>query len=62
MEQEWEVVPTKGVQVRGGYGHSSVYDEERKRIYVHGGYKLKAITQHILSDDLLVYNPANQHW
>uniref|UniRef100_A0A674JRZ3 Attractin-like protein 1 n=1 Tax=Terrapene triunguis TaxID=2587831 RepID=A0A674JRZ3_9SAUR len=35
----WLVPETKGAIVQGGYGHTSVYDEMTKSIYVHGGYK-----------------------
>ncbi|KAF4528316.1 hypothetical protein B566_EDAN016846 [Ephemera danica] len=35
---EWSVVITRGFPVKGGYGHSSVWDAANQKIYVYGGY------------------------
>ncbi|KAB0383208.1 hypothetical protein FD755_005125, partial [Muntiacus reevesi] len=48
----WLVPETKGAIVQGGYGHTSVYDEITKSIYVHGGYKALPGNKYGLVDDL----------
>ena len=35
--QEWSIKTTTGYPVRGGFGHSSVWDHITNRIYVYGG-------------------------
>ena len=40
--QEWSIKTTTGYPVRGGFGHSSVWDHITNRIYVYGG-KLEKI-------------------
>ncbi|XP_077992307.1 attractin-like protein 1 [Glandiceps talaboti] len=57
----WSVVKTNGVNVNGGYGHSSVYDENYGLIYVYGGIKPKSRATY-LSDELYTYDPVLQHW
>lgn len=47
----WLVPETKGAIVQGGYGHTSVYDEITKSIYVHGGYKALPGNKYGLVDD-----------
>ncbi|XP_039927088.1 attractin-like protein 1 isoform X10 [Hirundo rustica] len=51
----WLVPETKGAIVQGGYGHTSVYDELTKSIYVHGGYKALPGNKYGLVDDLYRY-------
>uniref|UniRef100_A0A674JWL0 Attractin-like protein 1 n=1 Tax=Terrapene triunguis TaxID=2587831 RepID=A0A674JWL0_9SAUR len=51
----WLVPETKGAIVQGGYGHTSVYDEMTKSIYVHGGYKALPGNKYGLVDDLYRY-------
>ncbi|ERE80945.1 attractin [Cricetulus griseus] len=51
----WLVPETKGAIVQGGYGHTSVYDEVTKSIYVHGGYKALPGNKYGLVDDLYKY-------
>ena len=36
--REWNVIETKGYPVKGGYGHSAIFDESTKKIFVYGGY------------------------
>ena len=38
FNKEWSILPTSGYPVRGGFGHSSVWDDITNRIYVYGGY------------------------
>uniref|UniRef100_A0A8C5WJR4 Attractin n=1 Tax=Leptobrachium leishanense TaxID=445787 RepID=A0A8C5WJR4_9ANUR len=59
---EWEIVNTQGALVQGGYGHSSVYDENTRSIYIHGGYKAFTANKFRLADDLYVYDVDSDTW
>ncbi|XP_036191764.1 attractin-like protein 1 isoform X3 [Myotis myotis] len=58
----WLVSETKGAIVQGGYGHTSVYDEITKSIYVHGGYKALPGNKYGLVDDLYKYEVNTKTW
>ncbi|OCT99037.1 hypothetical protein XELAEV_18004837mg [Xenopus laevis] len=58
----WEIVPTQGALVQGGYGHSSVYDEKSRYIYIHGGYKAFTANKYRLADDLYRYSVDDRSW
>ncbi|KAM4809130.1 attractin [Rhinophrynus dorsalis] len=58
----WELVATQGALVQGGYGHSSVYDERTRSIYIHGGYKAFTANKYRLSDDLYKYSVDTRMW
>uniref|UniRef100_A0A8C3S6J9 Attractin like 1 n=1 Tax=Chelydra serpentina TaxID=8475 RepID=A0A8C3S6J9_CHESE len=58
----WLVPETKGAIVQGGYGHSSVYNEMTKSIYVHGGYKALPGNKYGLVDDLYRYEVNTRTW
>ncbi|XP_039403593.1 attractin-like protein 1 isoform X2 [Mauremys reevesii] len=58
----WLVAETKGAIVQGGYGHTSVYDEMTKSIYVHGGYKALPGNKYGLVDDLYRYEVNTRTW
>jgi len=58
----WHSVRTKGALVKGGYGHTSVYDEATKIIYVYGGYHSYGATDTVLVDLLYGYNPRHKSW
>jgi hypothetical protein len=60
--KEWSIVPTSGYPVRGGFGHSSVWDEITNRIYVYGGYVSTASTAAGLSNDLYSFDPIVKKW
>ena len=60
--KEWSVVSTSGYPVRGGFGHSAVWDEITKRIYVYGGYVSTASTSAQLSKELYSYDPITKRW
>ena len=60
--KEWSVVPTSGYPVRGGFGHSAVWDAITKRIYVYGGYVSTASTSAQLSKELYSYDPITKRW
>ena len=60
--KEWSIVPTSGYPVRGGFGHSSVWDEITNRIYVFGGYVSTASTAAGLSNDLYSFDPIVKKW
>lgn len=60
--EKWKLVETKGSQVKGGFGHSSVYDPHSKKIYVHGGYHSESSSSYDFDDVLYVYDPASHHW
>ncbi|XP_073467126.1 attractin [Aquarana catesbeiana] len=58
----WEIVVTRGALVQGGYGHSSVYDEATRSIYIHGGYKAFTANKYRLADDLYKYDVDTSMW
>ncbi|XP_071895918.1 attractin-like protein 1 isoform X1 [Anas platyrhynchos] len=58
----WLVPETKGAIVQGGYGHTSVYDELTKSVYVHGGYKALPGNKYGLVDDLYKYEVNTRTW
>lgn len=60
--KEWSIVPTRGYSVRGGFGHSSVWDEVTQRIYVYGGYVSTLSTSASISDDLYSFDPIVRKW
>ncbi|XP_015671302.1 attractin-like protein 1 [Protobothrops mucrosquamatus] len=58
----WLVPETKGAIVQGGYGHTSVYDDTTKSVYVHGGYKALPSNKYGLVDDLYKYEVNTRTW
>ncbi|XP_071089503.1 attractin-like protein 1 [Haliotis cracherodii] len=58
----WSLVDTIGASVRGGYGHTSVYDPGTKKIYVFGGYKSGSQSSYNLTDMLYSYDPELKKW
>ena len=58
----WTIVETTGAIVKGGYGHSSVYDSKRGLIYVHAGYHSGSRSSYHLTDVLYAYNISGMHW
>ncbi|XP_075045915.1 attractin [Mixophyes fleayi] len=58
----WDIVTTEGALVQGGYGHSSVYDESTRSIYIHGGYKAFTANKYRLADDLYKYEVDTRMW
>ncbi|XP_063781410.1 attractin [Pseudophryne corroboree] len=58
----WEFVKTQKALVQGGYGHSSVYDEYTRSIYIHGGYKAFTANKYRLADDLYKYEVDTRTW
>ncbi|XP_015904894.1 attractin-like protein 1 isoform X2 [Parasteatoda tepidariorum] len=57
----WELIVTKGAIVKGGYGHTSVYDSGTQRIYVYGGYHSYG-AEAALVDFLYAYNSWEYTW
>ena len=62
MSKKWNIAQTRGALVKGGYGHSSVYDQMTKLIYVFGGYHSYGSSDTVLVDLLYSYNPRNKAW
>jgi hypothetical protein len=60
--KEWSIVPAIGYPVRGGFGHTSVWDDITNLIYVYGGYVSIAATAASLSNDLYSYDPIIKKW
>uniref|UniRef100_A0A8C4R8L7 Attractin-like 1a n=1 Tax=Eptatretus burgeri TaxID=7764 RepID=A0A8C4R8L7_EPTBU len=46
------ILETHGALVRGGYGHSSVYDPVKHTVFVHGGCKYFVVNHSSFTDDL----------
>ena len=60
--KEWSIIPAKGYQVRGGFGHTSVFDEVTNLIYVYGGYVSTLSTAAAISNDLYSFDPISRIW
>ena len=60
--QEWSIIPAKGYQVRGGFGHTSVFDDVTNLIYVYGGYVSTLSTAAAISNDLYSFDPISRIW
>lgn len=60
--REWRIVTTNGFPVKGGYGHSSSYDELTEKIYVYGGIVSESESQQLLSNKLFSYDPKTHSW
>ncbi|KAM4706561.1 attractin-like [Discoglossus pictus] len=58
----WDILKTEGALVQGGYGHSSVFDEKTRSIYIHGGYKAFTANKYRLADDLYKYEVDKRMW
>ena len=58
----WSILHTQGALVQGVYGHSSVYDDRTKALYIHGGYKAFSANKYRLADDLYRYDVDTQMW
>lgn len=58
---KWEIVQTKGAIVKGGYGHSTVYDAVKLQILVFGGYHSQTTTG-VVVDYLYSYQPFERVW
>lgn len=51
----------KGALVRGGYGHSAIYDESSKMIFVFGGQN-SFLSDSTVVDTLYAYLPYQNKW
>ena len=58
----WHTANTTGAIVKGGYGHTSVYDRDSGLIFVHAGYHSESSGAYILRETLYAYHPQNRHW
>ena len=58
----WSIAATTGATVHGGYGHSSVFDEQRNLIYLFGGYHSGSQSSYNLTDVLYSYSPKHVKW
>ena len=58
----WKIPETNGAIVKGGYGHSSVYDPDTGLIYIHGGYHSGSATSYYLADSLYSYDIKSKRW
>ena len=61
-DKKWKVTYGQGTLVKGGYGHSSVYDSVNNVIYVHGGYVSTTSSTYTLSDSLYIFDPDTKLW
>lgn len=58
----WNVAPTSGALVQGGYGHSSVFHPGTRAIYIHGGYKAFSANKYGLAGDLYRLDVDTRKW
>ncbi|XP_033836080.1 attractin-like protein 1 [Periophthalmus magnuspinnatus] len=61
-EKSWRVLSSRGALVQGGYGHSSVYDQDCGCVFVHGGYKTQGHNKFGLVDHLYRYHVHSRTW
>ena len=54
--REWSIIETNGYPVKGGYGHSAVFDKSTKKIFVYGGYVSLSSTSSQLSSNLYAFD------
>eukprot|EP00094_Tigriopus_californicus_P013495 TCALIF_13053-PA protein Name:"Similar to tag-53 Putative protein tag-53 (Caenorhabditis elegans)" AED:0.08 eAED:0.08 QI:208/1/1/1/0.92/1/14/654/1185 len=59
---EWSIVPTSGFPVRGGFGHSSVWDEITNKIYVYGGFVSNLAPSAVITNELFSFDPILKTW
>ncbi len=60
--KEWSILETSGYPVRGGFGHTSVWDDITNRIYVYGGYVSTASTAAQITNDIYSFDPMQAKW
>ena len=60
--REWSIIDTKGYPVKGGFGHSSVWDEINQKVYVYGGYVSMLSTSASITDELYSFDPQDNRW
>jgi len=60
--REWNVIATQGYPVKGGYGHSAVFDKSTKKIFVYGGYISVSGTSSQLSNSLYAFDIHASRW
>lgn len=58
---KWEIAETRGAIVKGGYGHSTVYDPETRHVLIFGGYHSQTTTG-VVVDYLYSYQPFERAW
>ena len=54
--KEWNVIETQGYPVKGGYGHTAVFDKSTKKIFVYGGYISVSSSSAQLSNSLYAFD------
>ena len=60
--RKWNVVPTQGFPVKGGYGHSAAWDPLSQKIYIYGGFVSESTSTPVLSNKLYSYDPNTRKW
>ena len=61
--REWSIISdTTGYPVRGGFGHTSVYDKISKKIYVYGGYVSTQTSSAQVTNDIYSFDPLDKVW
>ncbi|XP_033102820.1 attractin-like isoform X2 [Anneissia japonica] len=59
----WRQHETQGAYVEGSYGHSSVYDPKRRKVYLHGGFQSQIpSSDQYISTELHSYDVDMQAW
>ena len=48
--------------MRGGFGHSSTYDQFTGKIFVFGGTVATSYSENLLVDWLYAYDPKKESW
>ena len=62
VKSTWEVIESTSAIQAARYGHTSVYDDFSKRIYVYGGASIDKNDKLLPVDSLMAYYPYNRTW
>ncbi|ESO82825.1 hypothetical protein LOTGIDRAFT_108840, partial [Lottia gigantea] len=58
----WRVSETNGGIIQGGYGHTSVIETQKARIFIYGGYHSNPQSGYNLTDKLYMFNILTKTW
>lgn len=59
---KWKIIEPKSSFVTARYGHTSVYDQYSRRIYVYGGLQVLSANTVNPTDSLIAYLPSERSW
>lgn len=60
--KEWSVVETDGYPVKGGFGHTAVWDDITQKIYVYGGFISTSSSGAAITDQVYAFDQVKRRW